>query len=141
MRRHQIPNATLSKGVTITVNEDSSDTMHNSGNFKPGNWCPGSTTRGIGKYGVRIKRIFPYPGPAIFQGDYTQTQNGQLDIKIGSDTAYNTLRVKRHTKSDGTRVRGNAQLDGTLRVAFLNNGFVPHRGSSFTILRAQHKVA
>ncbi len=66
-------------------------------------------------------------GILTIQGDYSQSSDGTLDIELGGQdpgTGYGQLLIT-----------GNATLDGTLDVSFLN-GFVPSIGETFDIVSA-----
>jgi hypothetical protein len=65
------------------------------------------------------------PGSLNIQGNYTQTADGALTMKIGGTdprTGYDTLSIT-----------GTAALDGTLNVSVLD-GFFAHEGDTFTLL-------
>jgi hypothetical protein len=64
------------------------------------------------------------PGTLNIEGDYTQTAAGVLNIKIGGLNP---------ASFDQLIVTGRATLDGTLRIAVVNN-FVPNVGNTFKIM-------
>ena len=64
-------------------------------------------------------------GILTINGNYTQTGNGNLTIKIGGPSAGSDY--------DQLVVNGTATLDGTLTVTLVN-GFIPTSGHPFTVL-------
>ncbi|MDB6175336.1 MAG: hypothetical protein JWL59_4647 [Chthoniobacteraceae bacterium] len=62
------------------------------------------------------------PGTINISGNYIQTAGGKLAVDLGGTTQYDRLNVG-----------GNATLDGTLDIAFIN-GFVPAIGNSFDVI-------
>ncbi|WP_161602096.1 putative Ig domain-containing protein [Tautonia marina] len=65
------------------------------------------------------------PGVLTIQGNYTQGPEGTLEIEVAGPGA--------GTQYDQLVVTGNAVIDGTLRLVFLD-GYVPQDGESFTFL-------
>ncbi len=65
------------------------------------------------------------PGSLAIQGDYTQTADGTLAMKIGG--------TDQGTGYDYLSVSGTATLDGTLEVSVLD-GFFARRGDTFTLV-------
>ena len=70
-------------------------------------------------------------GKLRIQGDYTQTNNGILQIEIAGHTPGITF--------DRLEVTGAAQLGGVLSVT-LTNGFAPTNGSAFAFLSASSRT-
>ncbi len=70
--------------------------------------------------------VNPGPAPGILSGThFTNTLGGTVNLKLGGAAAGIT--------HDQIRLSGQAQLDGTLTVSFLN-GFTPTVGQSFTVM-------
>jgi fibronectin-binding autotransporter adhesin len=67
------------------------------------------------------------PGSLTINGDYTQTADGVLVVKVGGYAAGNEF--------DQLVVRGHAALDGTLEVN-LDEDFVPATGDTFAVVAA-----
>jgi hypothetical protein len=65
------------------------------------------------------------PGSLAIRGDYTQTANGTLALKIGG--------TDQGTGYDYLSVSGTAVLDGTLEVSVLD-GFFVQPGDTFTLV-------
>ncbi|WP_169980238.1 putative Ig domain-containing protein [Tautonia rosea] len=65
------------------------------------------------------------PGVLRIEGNYTQGPEGTLEIEVAGPEA--------GTQYDQLVVTGNAVIDGTLRLVFLD-GYVPQDGESFTFL-------
>jgi outer membrane autotransporter protein len=65
---------------------------------------------------------------AALTGNFVQTAGGDLQIKLGSTSAYDALNAS-----------GSAALDGTLSV-FAFDSFLPVKGNTFTIVTASNGV-
>ena len=59
---------------------------------------------------------------ATLNGNFLQTSNGSLQVKLAAPTTYDVLNVN-----------GNADLDGNLSV-YRFNGYLPTKGTTFTVL-------
>lgn len=89
---------------TLHVGVFNGNLVNEAGRLAPGNVATGST---------------------FINGNYTQQDNGILEIEIGGSAV--------STGYDFVNVTGTAFLDGTLQLDLIN-GFVPTPGQAFTIL-------
>jgi hypothetical protein len=99
------------------------------GNIKPGGAILGTGSLVISDQASLTNGGFIAPGlsPGVLtiEGNYVQIGTGALGIEIGG--------LEGGTQYDQLTVHGDATLDGTLDLMFIN-GFAPHQGDQFAFL-------
>ena len=126
-------NETINNDGTVIGSVDLGPGQNQFNNYSGSRLNAGATVNlGAGNLFLNNGTLAP-GGPGVLQttaltGNLTQVNDGTVEIKLGSTTAYDRLAVS-----------GTASLTGTLSVARFD-GFVPTKGDRFTVLTAADGV-